>query len=323
MKSVIWIWPDRSSARELAFDEEMYWKGYRETAAQVGMHMDVISPEDIDVICLPEAEPQVLVNGKQVSPADTMFVAMLYTFPSQVQDAWLLISTFETLKHTGFYLPISPDAGILTNEKMSTLLHFQRAGLKVLPTIRLTAGRDLNSHNFDLLLEQFSFPLVVKPASWASGMGLNIAHNRAELNSLLRLASAANLTMLLQPRLDTTHLIDYRAYCIDGRPYEVIARSPGAGEVVANVATGGKLEIVKLPQPLVEPITHIASSLGQPFACVDFLFDGHDFWFSEIELDGAIAAIELAYEPLREVLRERFRAYDRAHTRWLEQRSVH
>jgi glutathione synthase/RimK-type ligase-like ATP-grasp enzyme len=322
MKSVLWIWPDRSSSRGLVRGENYYWKGYREAAAAVGMHMDVISPEDIEIIYHVGTEPKILVNGQQMQPENTMFVTMLYTFPSQVQDAWLQTATFWTLKQAGFYLPIPPEIAITMNEKLATLLFVRSLGLRALPTIRLVAGRDIEERHLETLLEGFSFPLLIKPNSWGSGMGVMQVKSWTELRAALRLASAADLTMLLQPCLPISSIIDYRVYCIDGAPRISLARTPGAGEIVANVAQGGDSQVVEVPPAVLEPATQLARMLPLPYCCIDFLFDGQNYWFSEIEPDGALSASTLRHEPLRELLKERFRAYDRAHERWLNQRTV-
>lgn len=318
MKSIIWIWPDRSSIHEHTIDEDIYWKGYRTSAEAVGMHMDVISAEALDVIYHPDREPEVLVNTKQVRSGDTIFVTKFYTYPHQVQDAWMLASTFWTLKEAGFYLPVPPDLSVTMNDKMATFLYFQKAGFRMLPTIRLTTGRDLELHNLERLLKDFSYPLIAKPSSWSSGRGFNIVHNEAELNCVLRLASAANLTMIIQPYLEAAStIIDYRVYCIDEKPHTIIARMPRQGEVVANVGLGGSLQVVEPPAELIGPATRAAEMIGLPYCCMDFLFDGQNYWFSEIELDGSISARMLVHAPMGETLKERFRAYDRAHDRWL------
>lgn len=321
MKSIFWIWPDRGTKYEAVRDEEVYWGGYRKAAEAVGMHMDVTSPEGIDVVYRPGSQPVVWVKGRRADPAETIFVTKFYTYPHQMQDAWLLASTFWTLKEAGFYLPVPPDLSIPMNDKMATYLHFQQTDLKMIPSIRLTTGRELPERNLDVLLEGFDFPMIMKPISWSSGMGLVIVRNRTELNSVLRLASASNMTVVLQPCLDVAAIVDYRVYCVDARPHTSITRVARQGEVVANLGLGGSSQVVETPPEILAPARFIASMIGLPYCCIDFLFDGSDYWFSEIELDGSISARLLVHDAMRLVLEDRFRAYDRAHEQWLQQTS--
>ena len=69
------------------------------------------------------------------------------------------------------------------------------------------------------------------------------------------------------------------------------------------------------------PWTTSPSRIPIPFVCVDFLFDGERYWFSEIEPDGAIVCPDHDSDAVvrrqRSIIEARFRAYRRGHARWL------
>lgn len=97
-------------------------------------------------------------------------------------------------------------------------------------------------------LQGFDFPLIVKPAGWGGGLGVNLARNWSDLKGLLGLASGAEAAMVVQPALDASKLVDYRVYYVDGEPHTVLARQPREGEVIANLSRGGKADLVAMPE---------------------------------------------------------------------------
>src|SRR5258708_9533308 len=108
-------------------------------------------------------------------------------------------------------------------------------------------------------------------------MGLVIAHNKTELNCIVRLASGSNMTVILQPCLNVESIIDYRVYCVECKPHTSIARTARQGEVVANVGLGGSLRVIETPPDLSSQSGLIASLIGLPYSSIDFLFDGQDY----------------------------------------------
>ncbi len=320
MKRIYWIFPDRSSSRQRDWEWKYFWEKYREIAWAAGLKMDVVSAEALEIIYKADGTTLTLVNGQEVRPEDTIFVTELPTFPHQHQETLRSVTLFWNLKGLGFYLPIPPDLSIIMNDKMSTYLFFQRSALPVLPSIRIQTGRDLDDHDLLTLLTDFSFPLVVKPASWGGGLGINIARSLSDLRGLLGLASGSEGAMIVQPALIPETLTDFRVYFIDSLPHTVLARRPQSGEVIANLSRGGRTAIEPLPEGLHELAVTAGELINLPYCCIDFLSDGERFWLSEVELDGGTPYVHR--EASRELLKARFQAYARAHDAWLRDRSV-
>ena len=81
------------------------------------------------------------------------------------------------------------------------------------------------------------------------------------------------------------------------------------------------MEYVPLPAELADSLDYFAEKVPIPFLCVDFLFDGENYWFSEIEPDGAIVCPDhdsaVVVRRQRSIIEARFRAYRRGHSQWL------
>lgn len=319
MKNLFWIFPDRSSTRQQPLEYEHYWREYIEAAKCVDLHVQVLSAEAIDMVSLPDGTVQTLVHSQPVYPTDTIFITELYTFPHQQRDILAQITTFKALQLQGFYLPIDPELSVVMNDKFATHLFFRplwEQGVNVLPSIRLIAGRDLDYRNLEQLLTSFSFPLLVKPASWAGGIGVTLAHNLAELRSILGLASGFDCAMIIQPWISSPELVDYRIFFVKGKPHTILARRAQRGDIVANLNRGGMAELVDMPDGLLSPALLAGQLIHLPFFCLDFLFDGQSYWLSEVELDGGI--LDVSRERMHKLFMDRFHAYDEEHEEWIK-----
>jgi hypothetical protein len=75
-----------------------------------------------------------------------------------------------------------------------------------------------------------------------------------------------------------------------------------------------------MPAELAEATAYFAERLPIPFFCVDYLYDGERYWFSELEPDGVIAPDwnDPDRTLQRDVTRARWTAYRDGHARWLE-----
>lgn len=129
--------------------------------------------------------------------------------------------------------------------------------------------------------------------------------------------------MLLQPQLipqeGAQTIVDYRVYCVNQEPHTVLVRAPVAGELVGNATRGGHTGLVEMPAALEPLVARALSVIEAPYVCIDFLYDGEQFWLSEIEMDGAISAAYIDdQDGVYNLLKSRFLAYASAHDAWLQ-----
>ncbi|MDR6226595.1 ATP-grasp domain-containing protein [Desmospora profundinema] len=315
MKRIYWIFPDRSSTFQSNWERTNFWDVYKKAAEESGFSMEVVSAEAIEVIYLADHSTITKVYGQEVFVHDTIFVTEIHNFPHQQCDFMQMVNTFWTLRKLGFYLPIDPELSLIMGDKLNTFLFFRDLELPVLPSIRIVCGRDLERHNLPSLLESFEFPLIIKPLGWGGGLGVNLATNYSELKGILSLASGAETAMMIQPALDSSKLVDYRVYFIDGSPHTILSRRPQGGDIIANLSRGGETGLITMPDGLNDLAAKVANEIQLPYCCVDFLYDGERYWLSEVELDGGIPYIYR--EESLQLLKRRFEAYGRAHRQFL------
>jgi hypothetical protein len=317
-----WIFPDRESTRATAMWHPFFWDLYAEVAAELGLTWTRTSPDSVTVDGLDVGKPRVYVNGDLVTPQDTLFITALYSLPYQSMDIFNQYALYAVLEQAGFYLPFPSALSPIANDKMATILHLRDSPIPAIPTIRIGTGPDVGKHLYEAALGGLTYPAIVKPAGWCGGGGVNLARDAEEIRGLASLAQGGDTTLVIQPYLgDGT--VDYRVYVIDGRPYAVMKRIPLAGSPVANASRGGLMEFPPVPRELQEATAYFAEKVRIPFFCIDFLFDGEQFWFSELEPDGVIAPDlgDPARTLQRDITRARWTAYRDAHTRFLAEES--
>lgn len=310
-----WFWPERGRPRTVREDEPG-WQGYRQAAAAAGLRLDVVAVDDVDVLALPGA-PRVHVRGEPVDAASTVFHTKLYTWPMFQTDVWRSLATFEAIAGAGYRTLIRPELNLVSNDKAATLLHLRGVDTGWLPTITVPT-RDFTGLRVRLEEAGISYPVVVKPASWGSGKGVIRAEGESELLTALRLAAAAELTMVVQPFVgDGGESSDIRVYCVNRRPVGALLRTAADGGPTANVTLGGKARLVPVPEELRERAAAVAAHLDTPWLAVDFLFDGHTHYLSEVEIDAYVGPVTARLPGMAEILLARFRAYRADFDRWL------
>ena len=322
LKRMVWVFPDRESTRATAMWHPFFWDLYADVAAELGLTWSRHAPDAITVDGLDAGKPRVFVDEEEVTPDDTLFITSLYSLPYQSMDIFNQYSTYAVLEQLGFYLPFPPSLSPIANDKSATMLYFADSPVPPIPTIRIGSGRDVSKHLYEVALGGLTYPAVIKPSGWCGGGGVNIAHSSEDVRGLVSLAQGGDTTLVAQPYLgDGT--IDYRVYVVDGEPYAVMLRTPEPGSPVSNASRGGDMAFPPVPQELAEATTYFAGKLPDvPFFCVDFLFDGERYWFSELEPDGVIAPdwADPARTLQRDITRARWTAYRNAHARFLEDR---
>ncbi|GAA1082467.1 hypothetical protein [Kitasatospora arboriphila] len=321
LRRMCWIFPDRESTRTGAMWKHYFWDMYAEVAEAMGMSWTRHSPDAVTVDGTDLRRPRVYVDDQEVTPQDTLFVTALYSLPYQSMDVFNQYALYAVLEQAGFYLPFPPQASLIGNDKLATLLHLADSPVPPIPSVRIGSGRDVGKHLYEVALGGMTYPAIVKPAGWCGGGGINLARSAEDVRGLASLAQGGDTTLVVQPYLgDGT--VDHRVYVVDGKPYALLKRIPEDGSPVANASRGGTMRFADIPDELAAATAWFAERLPIPFFCVDFLHDGERYWFSELEPDGVIAPDfdDPNRSVQRDVTRARFTAYRDAHAKWLADR---
>jgi glutathione synthase/RimK-type ligase-like ATP-grasp enzyme len=319
LRRMCWVFPDRESTMARAMWHPFFWDMYAEVANEMGLSWTLQSPDSITVNNLNKGKPQVYVGDELVTPEDTLFITALYSLPYQAMDVFNQYAIYAVLEQLGFYLPFPPWLSPIANDKLATLLYLADAPVPTIPTMRIGTGPNVGKHVYEVALDNVTYPAIVKPSGWCGGGGVNLARSAEDIRGLVTLAQGGDTTLVVQPYLGEG-AVDYRVYVIDGKAHShVLRRTPHPGSPVSNASRGGIMDFPETPRELVEAAAYFAAKLPIPFFCIDFLWDGQRFWFSELEPDGVIAPE--FHDPnrtlQRDIIRARWTAYRDGHARWL------
>jgi glutathione synthase/RimK-type ligase-like ATP-grasp enzyme len=321
MKRLVWLCSDRGSTKENDFDRVNYRDAYAAVGAEVGCKVEFVSPEllDLGLGLTNDGRIMAYLDGAHVTPADVIFVTEHYAFPSLVGDAWACTTAFAALEDTGFYLPIPPRLSLTANDKWLSYVHLapHLHATRTIPSARIVTGRDVHMRSYRQLLADLRPPFVVKPASWGGDMGIIEVEDETELLSVLRLASAGELIVIVQPRLGPEGMTAYKLYCLDREVRFTELSLPPQGHVAGTLEMGGTEALTETPPVLLEEARRLLPHIPAAYVTLDFIHVDGVYYFVEFELDGTLTADKLQIPTVREFLADRFRAYVRDHERFL------
>jgi hypothetical protein len=280
-------------------------------ARRAGFEIRLIDIDDLAVEGTPE-HSRLFVDGRPVEPESCLFHTKFMNTPVTQADTWRYFSTCALLESLGFCTTVPTMANVVWDDKLLTLLQARNADVPWLPTLRVPTRQFLSLKFFGPFT--LDFPVVVKPATWGAGNGINLARDGNELDSILQLAGAAELTMVVQPWLGPD-VTDVRVYCVDGEPVRARRRIPRDGKVTANAQQGGDDELLDVPSELIGTCREIARATDLSYLSVDFLERKGNYWVSEVEPDAGTGRFE-------ELVDLRFGAYRRRFDRFLATRPV-
>jgi glutathione synthase/RimK-type ligase-like ATP-grasp enzyme len=306
--TIYWFWPQRQ--RRPA--DPGYVDAYISAASAAGMAFEYVAPEDF-VLVNHGSTTRVFVKGREISAAESVFHNKLYTWPQFAADIWPSLALYQGLELAGFHTIFSHSINVTSNDKLATLQIFADVAGPIIPTLRMPT-RELGELDVSPEDLGFDYPVVVKPGNWGSGKGVTRADHEGQLVSALWLASAAELTMVVQPVVADPEgrCIDVRVMCADGEPIAAVERSSKGDRVSGNYAAGGTLTLIEPPGALLERTRRVSVALELPWLAVDYLYDGHTYYLSEIETAAQVPNLA-EWQPIQ---LQRFRAYRRSFDRW-------
>ncbi|MFF8837883.1 RimK family alpha-L-glutamate ligase [Streptomyces sp. NPDC015130] len=305
-RRIIHVFPDRSSELLRGYEEGEFWVDYRAAADRAGLDFAVAAPDHIAI-----ARGTAYWRDEPLSPERDILVYGVRTSPTHEVDLWTGLSLMRSLATLGFWLPIPLDTGILLNDKYATLNAFQDSPVPGIPTIRITADRDVHRLRHLNLVPGDWFPVFVKPLSWSGGQGCVSCPDRDSLEAVLGLAAGSGTGVAVQPRLAGV-TADIRVVVVEGTIIAMFDRIPRQGSHVANVSRGGSYALRTEIDPRVHELAKLASErLGVSYLCVDLLLADGQLWLSEFEADGAVSRLLAPADVVHHVVATRFAAYER------------
>lgn len=176
-------------------------------------------------------------------------------------------------------LNYTPKFPMVCKDKFYGVEIAREQGLPVLPTALLGAGRDTPAQVGFAERIVSAYPMFVRPRDLTAGLGKKVVNDREELERYLESPPFPGRMHLIQPHVDVA--AEYRVY-LDG-PEIVACRERKPLKKDGSCAT---------PSAVQEGSRALAAYLETNYLCVDWISNGTDFWFCELETGGGFSELD-------------------------------
>lgn len=254
-----------------------------EEAAKQGIEVEVLAPEQFELIVTRDDRKSVLVD-EQVQPLPDFVLPRMGAGTN-----YFALAVIRHLERLGVHSFNSSQSIDTVKDKLYTQQILAEHNLPVPKTMLIKYKIDV-----DLVERHLGFPVVVKTISGAQGSGVFLAETKSKFIDLLEMINAyrPNATMILQEFIAASRGIDLRVVTIGGRAVAAMKRTAGDDDFKANYSRGGRVEPYEMNSEIEWLATETSRVLNLDFAGIDLLFDGDHFKICEANSSPGFEGIE-------------------------------
>lgn len=256
---------------------------FLEEAEKQGIEIDVINPDDVDLIVTQDDRKSVRVKGEVCPLPDFLLPRM------GAGTTYFALAVIRHLERLGVYTINSAQSIDIVKDKLYTQQILAQHNLPVPKTMLVKYPV-----NVDLVEEKLGFPVVVKTLSGSQGSGVFLSETKANFTDLMEFINTnkQKANIMLQEFIRSSYGRDLRVFTIGGRVVACMQRISKTGDFKANFSRGGIVE----PYPITPEIEWLALEtsrvLGLDIAGIDLLFDGEHFKICEANSAPGFEGIE-------------------------------
>ncbi len=275
----------RESRDELKPDSyEMH--RFLEAAAARGIELDILRPEQLDLIVTRDDLKSIRLNGEVTSLPD-------FVIPRQgAATPYFSLAVIRHLERLGVVVANRAEAIEIVKDKLYTQQIMAASNLPVPKTMLVKFPIDV-----DLVQKQLGFPVVIKTISGAKGSGVYLSESAKNFEDLMTLieSTKSNANIILQEFITNSRGRDLRVLMVGGRAVACMQRLSTDGNFKANVSRGGAAQPYPMTPELELLTIEVTRKTGLDIAGVDLLFDDDHFKVCEVNSSPGFKGIETAY----------------------------
>lgn len=256
-----------------------------EEANSQNLEIEIIDPEDIDLIVTQENQRSVRVDNKVKELPDYVITRMGSTTP------YYTLAIIRHLERIG--IPTF-NSSIAINNVRDKLFCEQILAQNNFPVPKTMFARF--PVNIDLVEKILGMPIIVKTVHGKKGSGVFLCETRQNFEDLMQLIEATkpNVNIILQEFIATSRGKDIRAFVVGGRVIGIMERIGKKGSFKANFSAGGEVKSYPITSELEWLAIESSRVLGLDIAGVDLLFDENGFKICEVNASPGFKGLEQA-----------------------------
>ena len=167
----------------------------------------------------------------------------------------------------GVFSTLDAEPLLKARDKLSCLQILAAHGILVPKTVFCS-----NLYTLPSMLEEVGqYPIIIKLISGTQGMGLIMAENKVNAESIIEAFHTTKEKIIVQKFIAEAKGADYRAFVVDGEIVGAMKRQARSGDFRSNLHRGGTAELVELNQEEIKTAIEAVSVLGLKVAGVDML----------------------------------------------------
>lgn len=258
-----------------AYEKEMQMS--KQLFAKLGIEIDIVDFNDINVIASDNPEGKVFIRGKEVDYPD--FVMVVTVDERDDYKFRAVLRMFETL---GINCINTVDAIEKAGDKIYS---FQIAN-QFVPEIKMPKTILISPDvPMEMIEEQVGFPLVLKIMDGNQGRGVGLIQTKEELENILNIVTASEFgqELMVQEAILSSAGRDIRLVVAGGEVIHSFVRR-NDDDFKSNLHQGGSLETFEAPQSLIDSSIKLADAFGLKLGSIDYLFGENEdeFYLCEV-----------------------------------------
>ncbi len=279
MKGWILYRDKEESLRPEAFEV----RRFMEVAKEMDIELQVLAPEQFDLVVTRDDRKSVLVDGQETALPDFLLPRM------GASTTYFALAVIRHLERLGVQTFNTSESIEVVKDKLYSHQILAQSNLPAAKTMLAKFPVDI-----DRIEQHLGYPVVVKTISGSQGTGIFLSENRRSLEDLMELVSAtrSNVNIILQEFIESSRGRDLRVITVGGRAVACMQRIAQDGSFKANVSRGGRAEPFDITPEIEWLSTEVSRLLGLDIAGIDLLFDGDHYRICEANSSPGFQGIE-------------------------------
>lgn len=247
---------------------------FQDEAERMGIELRMVAPERFDIVIAGGEQGRILYEGNREDQVKCSVTRL------GSGTTYFALATLRHLENLGILVMNSSDSIEVGRDKLATM--------QVLATNRIPIPKTMLAKfplNIDLLEQEFSYPVIIKPVSGSKGRGIFLCENKVQMTDLIELIEVSidpKVNVIIQEFILTSRGKDIRVIVVGGRPIGAMLRRAKEGKFKANYSAGGNVAPYELNEAIEWLAVESARVIGLDIAGIDILFDGDSYKVCEV-----------------------------------------